>query len=394
MKNTIIVIALCLFTFGINVKAQSTIETVLIEVARNNKAILANTQFYETQKLQYRIGLTPNNPTVEYDYLFGSPVGTGNQTDLTVAQSFDFPTTYIKKNQLANQQIILAEFQLTSKRQNVLLDAKKVCIELVYLNKLQIQIAQLKQNTQKLLSNFQTKLNIGEGNILEVNRAQLQLIEIKKQFQENTSAIAQLNQQLTSLNGGNQIIFTDTIYPLLPNIPSFEQLENEYENADPLRKSLLQEKLISQKQMEVSIAMWLPKIEAGYHYQGILGQTYSGIHTGFSIPLWENRNTVKFQKSKMLFADLELQNHRNEHYYEIKQLYEKYINLKITLIEYQTIFDTLNNSALLSKAFSLGQISTIEYFMETNYYSTAFKNYLQTEKDYYHAIAELYKYQL
>jgi len=394
MKNTIIVITLCLFTFGINVKAQSTIETVLVEVARNNKAILANTQFYETQKLQYRIGLTPNNPTVEYDYLFGSPVGTGNQTDLTVAQSFDFPTTYIKKNQLANQQIILAEFQLTSKRQNVLLDAKKVCIELVYLNKLQIQIAQLKQNTQKLLSNFQTKLNIGEGNILEVNRAQLQLIEIKKQFQENTSAIAQLNQQLTSLNGGNQIIFTDTIYPLLPNIPSFEQLENEYENADPLRKSLLQEKLISQKQMEVSIAMWLPKIEAGYHYQGILGQTYSGIHTGFSIPLWENRNTVKFQKSKMLFADLELQNHRNEHYYEIKQLYEKYINLKITLIEYQTIFDTLNNSALLSKAFSLGQISTIEYFMETNYYSTAFKNYLQTEKDYYHAIAELYKYQL
>jgi len=394
MKNTIIVITLCLFTFGINVKAQSTIETVLIEVARNNKAILANTQFYETQKLQYRIGLTPNNPTVEYDYLFGSPVGTGNQTDLTVAQSFDFPTTYIKKNQLANQQIILAEFQLTSKRQNVLLDAKKVCIELVYLNKLQIQIAQLKQNTQKLLSNFQTKLNIGEGNILEVNRAQLQLIEIKKQFQENTSAIAQLNQQLTSLNGGNQIIFTDTIYPLLPNIPSFEQLENEYENADPLRKSLLQERLISQKQMEVSIAMWLPKIEAGYHYQGILGQTYSGIHTGFSIPLWGNRNTVKFQKSKMLFADLELQNHRNEHYYEIKQLYEKYINLKITLIEYQTIFDTLNNSALLSKAFSLGQISTIEYFMETNYYSTAFKNYLQTEKDYYHAIAELYKYQL
>jgi len=96
----------------------------------------------------------------------------------------------------------------------------------------------------------------------------------------------------------------------------------------------------------------------------------------------------------MLFADLELQNHRNEHYYEIKQLYEKYINLKITLIEYQTIFDTLNNSALLSKAFSLGQISTIEYFMETNYYSTAFKNYLQTEKDYYYAIAELYKYQL
>ena len=135
-------------------------------------------------------------------------------------------------------------------------------------------------------------------------------------------------------------------------------------------------------------------MELGYHYQGILGQTYNGIHTGISIPLWENKNTIKQKQAQLLFSDLQLQDHRTEHYYEIKNLYEKYTNLKITLQEYQTILATLNNTALLNKALALGELTTIQYFMEINYYTEAFNNFLQTEKEYHEAIAELYKYQL
>ena len=74
--------------------------------------------------------------------------------------------------------------------------------------------------------------------------------------------------------------------------------------------------------------------------------------------------------------------------------YEKYSNLKITLQEYQNVFATLNNTTLLNKALALGEITTIQYFMEINYYSHGLSNYLQTEKDYHTTIAELYKYQL
>ena len=102
-----------------------------------------------------------------------------------------------------------------------------------------------------------------------------------------------------------------------------------------------------------------------------------------------------FEKhSKLLFAELNIQDHRTEHYHEIKSLYEKYTNLKITLQEYQTIFATLNNTALLNKALALGELTTIQYFMEVNYYTEALNNFLQTEKEYHEAIAELYKYQL
>ncbi len=394
MKKYFILIKLLVVAFSLTVKGQYNIDTALTNIAKNNKIIFANTQFKETQKLQYKTGLAPYNPTVNYDYMIGSPNTAGNQNDFTVTQSFDFPTAYIKKKQLSEQQIVQTEFQLIVTRQDILLEAKKVCIEIVYRNKLQSQLTQRKQNAEKLFKGFQTKLENGEGNILDANKANLQLIEIKKYFQENLSFINQLNQKLTELNGGNIILFADTIYPLLPSIPVFEQLEKDYEENDPLRKYLEQEKLIVQKQVEVSKAMSLPKMEAGYHYQGILGQTFRGLHAGITIPLWENKNMVKLQKAKYLYTDLELQSHINEHFFEIKKLYEKYTNLKIILEQYQAVFSTLNNTALLNKSLLLGQISSIEYFIELSYYHNSYDNYLETEKEYYEVIAGLYKYEL
>ena len=394
MKRKIIIIQFLVIAFYIHAIAQSNIENVLAEISKNNKTIQATAQFYEAQNLQYKTGNTPDNPTVEYDFLSGSPADAGNQHDFTVVQQFYFPTAYLKKSQLAKTQTAQSEFEIKANRQNILLEAKHHCIDLVHHNKLQVQLTQQKQNTEKLLSDFQVKLDKGEGNILDVNKAKLQHIEIKKEFQENVSAINELNIKLTELNGGNAITFTDTVYFITPAIPDFAQLENDYEKADPLLKILEQKKLVTQKQLELSKSLSLPKMEVGYHYQGILGQTYNGIHTGISIPLWENKNTVKQKQAQLLFSDLQLTAHTNEHYYHIKHIYEKYTNLKIILQDYQSVFATLNNTTLLNKALALGEITTIQYFMEMNYYTTAQANYLQTEKEYHETIAELYKYQL
>ena len=394
MRNKHITIIFLVISSCINATAQENIDTVLAQISKNNKTIQATVQYYEAQKLLFKTGNAPTNPTVEYDFLKGSPSNAGNQNDLTITQQFDFPTAYIKKSQLAKTQTAQIEFQLTASRQDILLQAKNYCFELIFQNKLQKQLSQQKQNSEKILADFQTKLDKGDGNILDVNKAKLQLIEVHKQVQQNISDINQLNQKLTELNGGVQIMLSDTLYPALPSIPAFDQLESDYEVADPLRKVLEHQKLISQKQLELSKSMWLPKMEIGYHYQGILGQTYNGIHTGISIPLWENKNTVKQKEAQLLFSDLEYQTHLNEHYFHIKHIYEKYSNLKITFQEYQSVFATINNTTLLNKALSLGEITSIQYFTEINYYNSAFVNYLTTEKEYYQTIAELYKYKL
>ena len=382
-----------LLVFG-SISAQSSIDKILIEIAKNNKTIQANTQYWNAQKVQYKIGNTLYNPTVEYDYLKGSPAQAGNQTDIVVTQSFDFPTVYGKRSKLANQLGIQADLQLKLANQELLLEAKKVCIELIYRNKMQIPLTKRKEATEKWLTNFKKKLESGDGTILDVNKAEIQLLEIKKQFQDNFSAIAKLNVQLTSLNGGIVLAFNDATYFDVPVIPDFETLEKEIEAQDYTRKSLEQEKVIAQNQLDVSKALAFPKMEVGYHYQGILGQTYNGIHTGISLPLWESKNTVKLQKAKMTFSELALNEHVNEHYYEIKQLYGRYESVKGIMEEYQKINNSVEPTRLLDKALAAGQISVLEYFVELNYYNSTLNSYLEIEKEYHDVVASLMKYKL
>lgn len=386
--------AIVFFLLSLNGMSQSNIENILTQIKQNNKSLIAITQYWSAEKLQFKTGLTPYNPTLEYDYLTGNPANTNFQSELNITQAFDFPTAYFKKNQLAKQQVIQSDFKLTSIRQDILLDAKQVCLKLIYHNKLQFRLNYQKKILEELLSVYKTKMEKGDANILEINKVKLQLIEIKKEFQVNISEVNQLNQKIIELNGGLAISFNDTTYPVSPSLPPFEKLETDYESNDPLLKNLEQGKIIAQKQIEVSRALSFPKMELGYHYQGISGQNYNGIHTGISIPLWEKRNTVKQKQAQSRFADLELQAHINEHYYHIKHIYEKYSSLKIILEEYQSVYLTINNFELLNKALALGEINTIQYFTEVNYYHSSFNNYLQTEMEYYQTIAELYKYQL
>lgn len=390
----IIYIILPLLISAMNVNGQTTIDSVLVNIAKNNKTIVANTKYWEAKKLEYQTGLTPYNPKVDYDYLIGTPSNAGNQTDFAITQSFDFPTVYARKKQLSNEQIKQAEFQLNANRQEVLLEAKIICIELIYRNKFNSELTTRKQNTEKWLTAFQKSLEKGQGNIMDVNKAKLQLIEINASFQENLSISNQLNQKLTELNGGVPIQFSDTAYSSFEFISDFETLEQEIEANDPVRKYLEQEKVIGQNEVSLSKSLTLPKIETGYHYQSILGQRFNGVHFGLTIPLWENKNIVKTQQAELILNEANLQDHINEHYYDIKQKYERMTNLKIILDEYQTLFSSLNNVELLDKSLSLGQISTIEYFMEMTYYYEALKNYLKTEMEYNKVVAELYKYQL
>jgi cobalt-zinc-cadmium efflux system outer membrane protein len=390
----IIYVLLLIIGFAFNTNAQSTIDSVLSTIERNNKTIIANVQFREAKKMKYKTGLTPYNPKVDFDYLNGSPVGAGNQTDFAVTQAFDFPTAYSKKKQLSNTQIEQVEFQLISSKQDVLLESKIICIKLIYRNKFHTEINKRKKNTEKWLSDFQSKLNNGEGNIFDVNKAKLQLIEINALFQDNVSVINQLNLKLTELNGGQSIVFLNATFSQNLSILDFESLEAEIEASDPVRKYLDQEIVIAQKQIELSKAMALPKLETGYRYQAILGQTFNGIHLGLTIPLWENKNRVKAEQASLIFSDLNLEDHKNEHYYDLKQKYEKQENLKITLAEYDSLFSSSNQIDLLDKSLSMGQISTIEYFMEMTYYYNALNNYLKTEMEYQKVLAELYKYKL
>src|SRR5215203_608678 len=152
---------------------QSNADTVLRQVQSNNKSIAANKKYWEARKLEYTTGLTPYDPQVEYDYLFGSPVGAGNQKDFSLTQRLDFPIAYKRKRSLSKQQVAGTEIQQDVFRQDILLEAKLVLLDLVYLNKKDAELHRRLVHTGQLLSDYEKKLEKGDVIILDVNKARL-----------------------------------------------------------------------------------------------------------------------------------------------------------------------------------------------------------------------------
>ncbi|WP_113924742.1 TolC family protein [Cognataquiflexum aquatile] len=393
MKNIICSILLSIFV-AFPVWAQVSMEDILVEIEKNNKTLQANAQNTEAQKLGFKSNNPLYNPNVEYDFMYGFPLSAGNQRDFLVNQAFDFPTSYSKRKQLSEGRVSQSDFQYNAGRQEILFEAKSTCIELIYRNKLHIQLQERKAFTESLLASFEKRLSTGEGNILDVNKARLQLIEINKDFQLNLSQVNQLTQRLTGLNGGEELTFKSTEYPVLDPIGDFEELFGEIQSKDPTLKFVEMDIASAQKQLELSKSLALPKLEAGFRHQAILGQRFNGFHFGTTIPLWENKYKVRQSEAELSTSGLKVLQFQNDKYSSSRQLYEKYQKLSVTLNEYQNVLSALNSKEYLDKALAVGHISTIEYFLESNYYYMAYNNYLQTEFEYHVTVAEILKFRL
>ncbi|MGB4398930.1 MAG: TolC family protein [Daejeonella sp.] len=376
------------------VYSQTGIDSLLSQVSRNNKAIQAKREFELARKAEFKTGLTPYDPTVEYDYLSGSPAGAGNQRDFAVTQQLDFPSVYGSKRKLSVQQGIQSDLQHRVFSQDILLKAKLEALELIYLNKLSAELKHRLERTQALVSDYQKKLDKGDAIILDVNKAKLQLLNIQQDVLLNDNAISQTLTRLQELNGGMEISLTDTIYPFVAQVPNFRTLDSLIEANDPLLQVYEQEQLIRQQQITVQKRLNLPKIETGYHSQAILGQSYKGVHGGISIPLWENRNRVKAAEANLNYANFNAVNHKLEHQLENKQYYDQLEVRENAMAEYRTLLSSLNNAALLDKALKFGQITIIQYAQDERFYFDSYLRYLQMEAEYHKALARLYKFML
>jgi outer membrane protein, heavy metal efflux system len=374
--------------------AQTSIDQLLKEIEKNNKSILAEKQYWEAQKLSYKTGLTPDNPKAEIDYMVGRPEGAGNQRDIVVTQGFDFPTSYGKRKSLSDEQIGNVDNQMNAFRQEILLEAKLLCIELVYRTKFQDQLKERLTTADRLLAATNQQIERGETSILNVNKVKLLQLEIKNQSALSATQIKTLQHKLDELNGGTPLNTAGiTLSPEIVLQP-FEEIDSLIEANDPVVKTIKQEREIASRQVSLTKSLTLPKLEGGYHQQAILGQTYEGFHFGMTIPLWENKNKVKTQQAKLAFSELAIQEHRTQHYFENKQLYEQYSHWKNTYTEYQAILTSANNEELLSKALEHGEINLIEYLMETRYFYDAINRSLEAEKELQSSIARLLKFQL
>lgn len=390
MKRAFIISAI--MVLGTGLFAQTSVENILAEVEKNNTTLSSIRKNIDAEKLGNKTGILPGNPEAEFNFLRGNPSVIGSRNDFIIKQSIDFPTAYSYKNQISDLKNDQADLVYKKHRNEILLQTRLVCIELTYQNALKAELDVRLNNARQIANSYKSKFNIGEVGILEYNKAQVNLLIIAKEAEINEIERNALFSELAGLNGGAEISFNDSSFVQKNVPPDFESWYAQVESGNPVLQWLNQEISVSQKQKQLSTALSLPKLNAGYMSEKVVGQHYQGITVGVSVPLWENKNTVRYAKAKTIAVQGLEVDAKLKFYIEMKRLHNKVISLQNSVNDYRQSLKSYSNERLLQKALDNGEISLADYFFELTMYYESINQLLEMEKKLNIASAELNRY--
>lgn len=398
------------FIFGaailtlVGMRAQTSgIDAVLQQIEMNNKELQANAQLISSQKLENKTVNNLPDPTLSYAHLWDSRNSNETVGELVISQSFDFPTLYATRGQVNRFKTDALDSQSTAFRQQILLQAKEICLDIIMLQRQQVLLKERLKNAQELSEMYAKRLATGDANILETNKINLELLNVRTEARMSETALNNKLKELSALNGNQPLTIgnrptAEAIgsmeYPAAPLPTNFQQVCDDLLAADPTLQAFNGESAAARKQILASKQGWLPKLELGYRRNTESGHPLNGVVVGFSFPIFENRNKVKIAKTQALNIDYLKENTALQASATLWQLYEEARNLHTSMEEYQLTFQQQEDLSLLKQALVGGQISMIEYFVEVSVVYQSKANLLQLENLYQKAMAQIYKSRL
>ena len=390
MKTLILIISIS--AFSLSLFSQSNIDKVLAEIEQNNTSLQAFRKSVDAEKIGNKTDIYLQNPEIAFNYLWGNPSNIGNRKDLNITQTIDFPTVYAYKNQISDLKNEQSELEYQKQLKSIKLNASLICADLIYSNALYFELSKQMKNAESIANSYKIKFEKGEINILEFNKSQLNLLNLNKELQSIEIERNTLLAELTQINGGKAIDFSEKEFQTAEIPADFEQWYILAEQNNPTFSWLKKEMEISQKQVGLNRAMSFPKFQTGYMSENVVGQKFNGVTIGLTVPLWENKNKVKFAKANILALEsIELDN-KTQFYNHLKSLHSKTIALQKNVNDFRSNIKTFDNSELLKKALDAGEISLIDYIFELSYYYESLTKLLELEKDMNKTWVELNQY--
>ena len=369
--------------------AQNAINEALGSIENNNTTLKALRYGVEAGKLENKTGNTLENPDVEFNYLWGKPSSIGNRKNFNVKQSFDLPTIFGAKSALAGKLNVLLDLKYRTERINILLQAKKICIELIYYNALLSEMQKRLQYAQTLANAYAKRFDIGDANIIEYNKSQMNLSMLKNELSRIEIERLSLIQTLTQLNGGKEIMLMETNYLNKTMPPDFETWYAYAQTKNPMLEYVKIDIEANKQYVKLSKLSGLPKFSAGYMSELLSHDKFRGVSFGISLPLWENKNRVKHAKASMHAAQSRSEDTRIQFYSQLKNTYNKTIALHENASRYRQTLAKTSNASLLQKTLDAGEISLLDYIVELGLYYQVIDNALAAERDYELSRAEL-----
>lgn len=388
----ILLITLSIVLLNQFLTAQQSIDAILVEVEKNNTSLIAFRKNIDALMIGNKTDIYLQNPEIEFNYLWGNPAISGNRTDFKISQSFDFPTSYAYRSQISNLKNDQLLLEYNSFRNKIIFEVNTLCIELVYLNSLQSKLMERIEFAQRIADLYQIKFDAGEASILDFNKAQINLFNLKQELQALTTTRNQTLSELIAYNGGQELDFRETDFPDVQVSNDFEAWFILAKQSNPQLNWLTTSLEITKSQVDLNKSLALPGFVVGYMNESVVGQKYSGLTFGVTIPLVQNKNKVKFEQQNYYALESKVVDHELQLYSYLQSLYTKAVELDEIRRVYSAAMKQYDNSEFLNTALESGEISLIEYILEQSYYYENYTKLLEIERELSRTITELNQY--
>ena len=386
MKKNIIVLLL-IFGVSFSALAQSSLTDLLSNIEKNNPKLISGAKALQSTIYSTKMEGNLSDPQLDYSRVFTE----GGQNEITLSQSFEFPTVYRHRNKSLNYTIQKSEIEFKALRMSILSEVTELYVTVIALNT-RLEVLNSRLENAKQLNNFFTKkLEKGETTILEKNKVSALYINARSEVIMARTELENIKNQLTQMNGGIDVNVNGTIYPDFSSVESSLNI-NDIINRSYNMQAVSLDSLITKSQLKMAKNQWIPNVSIGYKALFNKGSYNSGIVAGISIPLWQNRNNVKYAKS---LKDLSTANH-NEIYTsqkrELENLVRSYVSYLDISKDYAGYLVDTRNEELLMKALENGAITMTDYLVELSLLYDTIDLANNAEKSLYITKAQMTKF--
>jgi cobalt-zinc-cadmium efflux system outer membrane protein len=392
--NKLVIFAICgCLSFVSGFSQTKNLEELLNEIERNNTELNGYQSFIESQQLENKSTNNLPDPQLSGYYLpYGDNI-TDAYAEYQISQSFEFPTVYGARGKWNDLKSMEIQNTYAKKRQEVLLNAKELLIELTFLQKQKTIETERRSQSKQVFDQIQELFNKEQVGVLDLNKAKIAWIQEQFVVEQVESDVQIIRSKLNNLNGGKSL---DEISETITSteIASIENLWKEKLTKDPSLQELITNEKASLQKVTLEKNKVLPNLSLGYNYQGVNGNNYSGFYGGLSIPLWSSKNKIKAAEASYKYQQSNTQVITTSFYTQFQEVYKRYELMHSKYNEYQHTMGNLESEKLLLKAYTLGEYSFMDYYIELQFYRNTSDKILQMEKELQLLQAQLLKHQL
>lgn len=371
--------------------AQNSAEVVLASVEKNNPELQALRKRTESEKYGFKAERMVEAPEVGFDYLWGSPADIGTRKDISVTQSIDIATISGTKGKIAKSESELSDMQFNVRRQEILLQAKLLYINIIYCNAVGVELGRRLERSEKVEAVYRDMQVRGETDMIEVNKAHLAYLAQRNALARNKMEAEGFRLELQRLNGGEPLEINDLSYVRTDMLPAdFDTWYKEVADRSPEIRAARQNVKVNEAVARGIKMSSCPTITAGYMAELVKGSNFRGLTLGLSIPLWSARSKTRQANLSCEASRLEVKDVEASEYSALRSLYEKASGLKDLSDELALSLAVSDEAmSMTEKKFNEGEISLMDSIMELSLYYSVVDESLAASKDYDLALAEL-----